>query len=321
MPKLVDTAPRTGLGLVAATFTAMHPDGAINLDAIERQAALLIEQGLRGAFVCGTSGEFASLTTPERMDVAQRWRDVAGGDLEIIVHVGHTSLGDARALAAHAEEIGADGIAAVGPYYFRTRGVAETVDFSARISAAAPNTPFSYYHIPSFTGVVLPMAEFLPAAAAAIPSFAGLKFTHENLAEYAHCLAYDNGRYEMFFGRDEMLLGALAMGATSGVGTTYNAAAPLYQRMHAAFLSGDMEEARRWQARANVMIDVAVAHGGMPAFKTMMRWCGVDCGPSRPPLISLDDDCAERLRADLEGIGFFDAINGGADPVQATMGT
>jgi N-acetylneuraminate lyase len=315
MPEFVDTAPRTGLGLVAATFTAMYPDGAINLDIIERQAELLIEQGLRGAFVCGTSGEFASLTVPERMDIARRWRDVAGDDLEIIVHVGHTSLGDARALAAHAQEIGADGIAAVGPYYFRPRGVAEAVEFSACIAAAAPATPFFYYHIPSFTGVILPMAAFLPAAAAAIPSFAGLKFTHEDLAEYAHCLAYDDGRYEVFFGRDEMLLGALGMGATSGVGTTYNAAAPLYQRMHAAFTRGDMEEARRWQARANAMIDVAVAHGGMPAFKTMMRWCGVDCGPSRPPLLSLDEERAASLRDELERFGFFEAVTEASAPV------
>jgi N-acetylneuraminate lyase len=315
MPESLDTAPKTELGLVAATFTAMHPDGAINLDAIERQAELLVEQGLRGAFVCGTSGEFASLTVPERMDVARRWHDVAGEDLEIIIHVGHTSLGDAQALATHAEEMGADGIAAVGPYYFRPRGVAETVDFAARIAATAPAPPFFYYHIPSFTGVALPMAEFLPAAAAAIPSFAGLKFTHENLADYAHCLAYENGRYEIFFGRDEMLLGALAMGATSGVGTTYNAAAPLYQRMHAAFLSGDVEEARRWQARANAMIDVAVAHGGMPAFKAMMRWCGIDCGPSRPPLLSLDEKRAASLRNELERIGFFEAVTVASAPV------
>jgi N-acetylneuraminate lyase len=223
-------------------------------------------------------------------------------------------------LAAHAEEIGADGIAAVGPHYFRPRGVAEAVDFADRLAAAAPATPFFYYHIPSFTGIALPMAEFLPAAAAAIPSFAGLKFTHENLAEYAHCLAYDDGRYEMFFGRDEMLLGALAMGATSGVGTTYNAAAPLYLRMHAAFTRGDMAEARRWQGLANAMIDVAVAHGGMPAFKTMMRWCGVDCGPSRPPLVSLDEKRAASLRGELDRVGFFDAVSGGAEPVQATMG-
>lgn len=296
------------LGLMAATFTAFDADGAVNLDVIERQAADLIRQRVRGVFVCGTSGEFASLTVPERMAIAQRWSEVAGDALELIVHVGHTSLGDARALAAHAEQIGAAGIAAVGPYYFRTRGVAETVDFASRIASAAPETPFFYYHIPSFTGVELPMLDFLEAAAAAIPNLGGLKFTHDNLAEYIRLAAYEDGRYEIFFGRDEMLLAALAVGAYSGVGTTYNIAAPLYQRLHAAFVRGDMAEARRWQLAATTMIDTAVAHGGMPAFKAMSRLTGVDCGPSRPPLASLDDAAAERLREALERTGYFAAL-------------
>ena len=67
------------------------------------------------------------------------------------------------------------------------------------------------------------------------------------------------------------------------------------------------------------MIEIAVAHGGMPAFKAMMRWFGVDCGPCRPPLLSLDDGQASRLRADLDRIGFFDAVSSGAEPVSATV--
>jgi len=315
----VNPSAARGLGLVAATFTAFHPDGTLNLGAIERQAEELVRQRLRGAFVCGTSGEFASLTVSERMEVAQRWRDVAGRDLEIIIHVGHTSIGDAQALAAHAEQIEASGIAAVGPYYFRPRAVSEVVDFSARIASAAPNTPFSYYHIPSFTGVIMPMAEFLPSAAAAIPTFAGLKFTHENLAEYAQCVAFDQGRYEIFFGRDEMLLGALAMGASSGVGTTYNYSAPIFQRVHAAFTRGAIDEARHWQGLAIAMIEIAVAHGGMPAFKAMMRWFGIDCGPCRPPLASLDEKQAARLRNALDEVGFFDVVRSAAESPAATV--
>jgi N-acetylneuraminate lyase len=298
----------SSFGLVAATFTAFDAAGTVNLAAIEQQAEVLTTQGLRGVFVCGTSGEFASLSVAERIAVAQRWSEVVGNDLELIVHVGHSSLPDARVLAAHAEEIGAAAIAAVGPYYFRPRGMSELVAFSAQIAAAAPRTPFFYYHIPSFTGVTGSMLEYMRAASATIPTFAGLKFTHENLAEYASCVAYEDNRYEIFFGRDEMLLGALPLGAHSGVGTTYNVAAPLYQRLYDAYTAGDLETARMWQNRAIAMVDVAVAHGGMPAFKAMMRFNGVDCGPSRLPLSSLDDAAMERLHEDLDQVGFFAAM-------------
>lgn len=296
------------LGLVAATFTAFDANGALNLATIEKQAEVLTDQGLRGGFVCGTSGEFASLSVAERIKVAQRWSEVVGNDLELLVHVGHSSLPDARVLAAHAEAIGAAAIAAVGPYYFRPRGIAELVEFSAEIAAAAPRTPFFYYHIPSFTGVTGSMLEYMRAASTAIPTFAGLKFTHENLAEYASCVAYEDNRYEIFFGRDEMLLGALPLGAHSGVGTTYNVAEPLFQRLYAAYTTGDLETARTWQNRAIAMVDVAVAHGGMSAFKSMMRFNGVDCGPSRLPLTSLDDAAVDRLREDLGQVGFFTAL-------------
>ena len=74
-------------------------------------------------------------------------------------------------------------------------------------------------------------------------------------------------------------------------------------------MRGDMDEARHWQGLAIAMIEIAVAHGGMPAFKAMMRWFGVDCGPCRPPLVSLDDDQAARLpdRSERRS-AFFDAV-------------
>lgn len=297
-------------GLIAATFTAFGADGSLNLDAIERQADDLARQGLRGAFVCGTTGESASLTTAERMAVAARWAEVLGpgAGLELIVHVGHASLDDARALAAHAERIGAAGIAAAPPSYFRPATVAAVVDCAARVAAAAPNTPFSYYHIPSMTGVAVPMAEVLPAAVAAIPNFAGIKFTYENMADFVRTQELAEGRVEMFFGRDEMLLAALAMGARAAVGTTYNVAAPLFRRLIAAFDRGDLAEARRWQAAAIRMVEAAVAHGGIPAFKAMSGWAGADCGPCRLPLATLDAAQEASLRSALEQAGFFAAL-------------
>src|SRR5258706_199283 len=105
---LKNVAPLTGL--IAAPYTAFHADGSLNLPMIEKQAASLIANGVTGAFVCGTTGEGVSLTNTERMAVAERWQQVAGAQLRVIVHVGHTSVADARSLAAHAKKIGAQGV-------------------------------------------------------------------------------------------------------------------------------------------------------------------------------------------------------------------
>lgn len=291
-------------GLIAAPFTAMHEDGSVNLDAIARQAAWLIQNGVRGAFICGTTGEGLSMTTEERMQVAQRWVAAASGSIQVIVHVAHNSIGESRKLAAHAEQIGAHAIASLGPTFFRSGTTEQLVDACAPVAAAAPGLPFYYYHIPVMTGVNLPMIDFLRLGAQRIPNLAGIKFTDENLMSYAQCVDFEGGRFNVVFGRDEILLAALAMGATGAVGSTYNYMPSVYHRVIEAFKDRDFDTARRWQMLAVRIIAVMCRHGGLPAGKTMMGMIGLDCGPVRSPLKNLTPEESESLRRELELVGF-----------------
>ena len=329
------------LRLIAAPFTAFHPDGTLDLDAVPDQARLLRGNGVAGAFVCGTTGECGSLTVDERRQVAERWAEAAAaahthGDavtgsaapassrrpepLQIIVHVGHSCLEDARRLAAHAADLGVAGIASVGPYYHRPAGIDELVDWCARVAAAAPDLPFFYYHIPSLTGVDLPMDAFLVAAAKRIPTFAGIKFTHHGLGELARCreaAAETPDPPELLFGRDEMLLPALSLGVRAAVGSTYNFAAPLYLALARSLHDGDLEAARQAQATARRMIEVAGRYGGQPALKAVAGMVGRDLDPCRPPLRTLDAEQRARLGADLEANGFFTALFNAAQALTA----
>jgi N-acetylneuraminate lyase len=291
----------------------MHSDGELNLDAIERYADMLVASGVKGAFVCGSTGEFASLTVDERMRVAGRWIEASGDALKVIVHVGSTCLADARALASHAQETGADAVAAVPPYYIRPAGVDDLVEFCSGIASAAPGLPFYYYHIPSMAGVDIEVADFLAKGSGRIPNLAGAKFTHEDLMDFGRCVRLADGAFNMLFGRDEILLSALAHGARGAVGTTYNYAAPLYLRLMEAFDAGDMDGARSEQARAVEMIEILTKAGGpLSCGKAVMKMLGVDCGPPRPPLRSPSGEEAAALRAELERIGFFEYCMRGA---------
>ena len=291
-------------GLIAAPFTALQPGGELNLNLIEQQAKALVESGVQGAFVCGTTGEGFSLTSEERMQVAERWVAAAPADLKVIVHVGHNSLTESQRLAAHAQQVGASAVASIGPTFFLPASTEQLVEFCAATAAAAPSLPFFYYHMPAMSGVNLPMIEFLRQGAQRIPNLAGIKFTDENLMSYAQCLNFDGGRFNILFGRDEILLAALALGATSAVGSTYNYMAPVYHRVIEAFSAGDLAAARRWQALAIQIISVMARHGGLPAGKAMMTLIGLDCGPVRPPLRTLSPDEYRSLRGELEQVGF-----------------
>jgi N-acetylneuraminate lyase len=110
----------------------------------------------------------------------------------------------------------------------------------------------------------------------------------------------------MLFGRDEILIAGLSIGAVGAVGSTYNFAAPLFVNLIRAFNEGDMLTARAEQARARDFISVLHRRGGLSAGKSVMKLIGVDCGPVRLPLRQLTESQEAALRTDLEAIGFFE---------------
>ena len=281
----------------------MCDNGDLNLAMIKPLAERLVRDGVSGAFVCGTTGESLSLTLDERKAVAEAWREAAGDRLKVVVHVGHPCQRDAADLARHAAGIGADAVAAMGPSFFRPARVQELVEWCEGVAAAAPEVPFYYYHIPGMTGVGLPMADFLEAAEGRIPNLAGVKFSNDDLMDFAACLRCGDGRYDLLFGRDETLLSALVLGAHGAIGSTYNYMAPVYVEMIRAYQAGDLEAARAAQAKSVRLVRAFSRYPALAAQKAIMKWTGLDCGPVRPPLRNLSEGELRELRAAIEALG------------------
>ena len=293
-------------GLVAATFTALRPDGELHLEQIERQAEGLISRGVVGAFVCGTTGEGQSLSSDERRKVLERWIAVAGRNLKIIAHVGHVSLPEARVLAAHAAKSGAVAIGAMPPYFYKSQNVDDILLCSAQVASAAPQLPFYYYHFPSMSGIAISASELLCKGIERVPNLAGLKFTDDNLMEFERCVAVSGGKMDLFLGREGMMLAGHCVGGRAAIGSAINFAAPIFRRIIKAFEAGDLAAARAAQARANAMLSIFVRYGGLRAQKAAMNMVGPDCGPSRPPIRALDERELTGMRAELDAVGFFD---------------
>lgn len=296
-------------GLVAATYAPLHPNGSINTRAVEKTANHLSERDCAGAFVNGTTGESLSLTVEERKAIAASWCEVTkGSSLRVIVHVGHNSIKAASELAGHAAASGADAIGMMPPCYLKPGTVEDLVSCCKQVAEQAPEMPFYYYHIPDLTGVFLPMIPFLEQASAEIPSLAGIKYTHSDLSEYLQCLNFKDSSYDLFFGRDESLLAALALGAKSAVGSTYNFAAPVYNRIISRFSQGNLDGAREEQLFITSMVDLLKSYGFLPASKALMSMIGLDMGPVRLPLRELSGSQKSKLKSELETIGCFERI-------------
>jgi len=293
-------------GLIAATYTPFHDDGRLNPDAIPEMTSHLIEQGVTGLYVCGSTGEGMSLTSSERRTVAERFVAAADGRVPVIVQAGHNSLAEARQLAAHAQECGAGIVSATCPSYYTVNDVNTLVDCMAELAGGAPDTPFYYYHIPALTGSTIDMVEFLQLAGERIPNLAGLKYTDTRLHEFQECSACGNRRYEVVWGCDEMLLGALATGARGAIGSTYNIAAPLYRRLIAAHASGQLEEAQRLQSLSVTMIRTIGRYPFHAAMKAVLGMQGFNVGGCRLPQGRLSTAAISSLKDSLNSTGFFE---------------
>lgn len=288
-------------GLVAAVHTPMSTDGALRLEVVEKQAEHMLRNGITAVFVGGSTGESHSLTVEERLQLAERWGAVVrGSPLRLVVHVGANCLSDARSMASQSVKVGAEAISALAPSYFKPKSMDVLIDCCAEIASAAPELPFYFYDIPVLTGVQFSMPAFLEQASKRIPNLVGLKFTNSDLASYLRVLRLDDGRFDVPWGIDEHMLGALATGAQGAVGSSYNFIAPIYLRLIEAFRAGDMTRAREEQMRSVQWIETLAGFGYMAAAKATMGYLGVEVGPPRLPNAKLTAQQHRDLIASIE---------------------
>jgi N-acetylneuraminate lyase len=276
------TAGGDDLEIWAATTTPFTSDGKLDPAVVREQARHLVATGVDGAFVGGSTGEFPSLTTAERLELLDAWADHRTGPLRLGFHVGHTSVAQARRLAARAAERGVELIAAVAPFYGQPTSVEALVDALGSVAEAAPDTPFCYYHFPAATGLAVPASTVVAAAAARIPTLRAVKFTDGDLEEFV-ATQQAAPPVRVYFGKDELLPAAVACGARAVIGSLYNFLAPVARTAVAHLRAGELDRAMAAHRPFREVARVARAHGSIAVVKELANRFGPDAGPPRPP--------------------------------------
>lgn len=290
-------------GLVVAPFTAFLSNGDVDIEKVSMQKKYYKDNGLAGAFVCGTTGEGTALTVSEKKLLFKEWAKDKDDEFALIAFLGGTSVRECIELATYAESVGIDAVAVTAPYYQKAAGVEDLSHFCAEIAAAVPEMPFYFYHIPCLTNVYCSMYDLLKRMDKEIPNLAGIKYTFENMMDYQLCLNYEGCKYDIMWGRDEMMLPALSIGAKAFVGSTYGYNAPIYHEIMRLFGEGSIDEAADLQLIANKFI-AFLGKYGKGSGKAFMKAAGFDLGPTRPPLHTLSDAEYCSLREDLAGLPF-----------------
>jgi N-acetylneuraminate lyase len=276
-------------GIIPAFYACYDESGNINGEAIEVFAEHLINKGVKGVYVGGSSGECIYQSVAERKLVLERVMRVARGRITVIAHVAANNTKDSCELAAHAESLGVDAIAAIPPIYFHLPDYA-IIDYWNSISEAAPNTDFIIYNIPQLAGVALS-----PAALKKMlenPRVIGVKNSSMPVIDIQTFKAIGGENFIVFNGPDEQLAGGLAMGAIGGIGGTYGVIPELYIKIKELVDAGDVKGACDLQQIANEIISMLVScHGNLYAvIKEIIKIReGINLGSVRSPLPSLID--------------------------------
>lgn len=271
-------------GIFPAFYACYGEDGSISPERVEELTEYLIGKGVNGVYVGGSSGECIYQSVAERKLVLEHVVKAAKGRLVIIAHVACNNTADSMELAAHAESLGVDAIAAIPPIYFHlpAHSVAK---YWNDISSAAPNTDFIIYNIPQLAGVALSvplLKEMLKN-----PRVIGVK--NSSMPTQDIQMWRDEGAI-VFNGPDEQLISGLVMGATGGIGGTYGAMPELYNELFRCVKEGQLDKALEIQNDCcRIIYKMCSAHGNMYAvIKAILRKQGApDCGSVRAPLAEL----------------------------------
>lgn len=274
-------------GIIPALYACYDDNGDISPERVEAFTEHLIQKGVKGLYVGGSSGECIYQSVAERKLLLEHVMKVAKGRITIIAHVACNNTKDSMELAAHAESVGVDAIASIPPIYFRLPEHA-IAQYWNDISSAAPNTEFIIYNIPQLAGVSLTLP--LLREMLKNKNVVGVKNSSMPVQDIQMFKMEGGKDFIVFNGPDEQLVSGLVIGAEGGIGGTYGVMPELYLKIVELVKENKIKEAQEIQYAADAIIyKMCSCRGNMYAVikEIIKRREGLNLGDVRRPLASL----------------------------------
>lgn len=277
-------------GIIPAFYACYDAKGEISPEGVRALTRHLIQKGVKGVYVGGSSGECIYQSVAERKLVLENVIAAAEGKLTVIAHVACNNTRDSVELARHAEAVGVDAIAAIPPIYFHLPDYA-IADYWNAMSAAAPNTDFVIYNIPQLAGVALTLP--LLREMLKNPNVIAVKNSSmptQDIEMFKYEGTKDGRPFVVFNGPDEQLISGLIMGADGGIGGTYGVMPELILKIFELVKADDLAAARQIQYDVdNIIYAMCATKGNMYASikEILRRRENIDLGGVREPLYNL----------------------------------
>jgi len=291
---MIDKPFRPG-GVYPALVTPFAKDQSVDQSAFRTLVHHVIDK-VDGLVPCGTTGEFNYLTPEENKRLVQIAVEESQGK-PVIAGTGAAGTKLAIELTRYAEEAGAAASLIVCPYFLHPsdKGIYQHYYEIARV---LPEMPIILYNIPQVVDAYLPrrVVEDL----ADIPNVVGLKDSSGNLTYTMEILEYAGDRINVLIGHDEVVLNALAGGASGMILASAQVYPEVWQAILRAVTNGDLEAARVLQFQVQKLSRIFCRCGGGVAVKQALKMLGIDVGQPRMPLRSVGGALIHEDRAEIQ---------------------
>lgn len=299
-------------GVIPAVLTAFDKNEEINEVGMRQLVSYLIDKGVNGLYLTGSTGEGFTMSSEERKRVVEIVMDENKGRVPVVVHVGAIGTKLSIDLAKHAEEVGADGISSVPPFYWKFNED-QIVKYYTEIAESC-SIPMIVYNVPLVGLLGMSAIKRL----AKVENVKGIKYTALSHYEITQIKDEVGEDFLVYSGADEMAMSGLLAGADGIIGSFYNIMPELFINIKNAVDNKDMDEAKRLQRQA---VEIIMYSLQLPSFyagmKTVLRWRGINAGYCRSPFQNLTEqeelDFKEGYKKlketyNITGIDFLDEL-------------
>lgn len=247
--------------------------------------------GTDALVICGTTGESAALTDAEKLELFRVSREAIPEGLPFIAGTGSNNTSHAVALSQAAQELGADALLVVSPYY--NKATEDGLYRHYRHIAQAVSIPVILYNVPSRTGLDIPVSVYKKLAE--IPNIAGVKEASSDIRKIAKIRQQCPRDFSVWCGNDDLAVPALSLGAAGLISVVSNVEPELTRAMVKAALDGDFDTASDLQCRLLPLMQTLFREVNPVPVKEALKLIGLDCGSCRLPLGEASPETREAL--------------------------
>lgn len=288
-------------GVVPPMITPFTKEGDVDTESLKKLVNFL-KYRVNGLYICGSYGSGPLMSVEERKEVTEVIIKAVDGKIPIVAHTGTTNTRDTVELTRHAEKIGCDAAAAVGPYYFHHNEESLLEFYGSMLKAVSPEFPIYVYHNIKFSGYEISLGTMRKLKELGIHGIKDATFDILTFTTYMRELADDH--FDIALGTEAMWLSARALGAEAFIPGLGNALPEICQKMYQEGINNNFEECRKTQLLVNKIRDIMyLAKSTQLAIYAMLEIRGIIKTYPRSPFVPAKEDEKEAIKERLQELG------------------